>query len=157
MKIVCSILIIFASVMSSRAQFRPGFGLPQEKPVDARTAMTSSTSFLSSLFDPERFSMRQTYSMSFMSGAGYSLGLSALTNTFAFKAADNLFFSADVSAVYSPYSSLGTAHSKSLNGIYLTNARMDWRLGEHTSLHIIYSAPPAGSFMYDPSPFSLWR
>ena len=88
--------------------------------------------------------------MSFLSGGGQSVGISAFTNTFSYKAADDLFISADVSAVYSPYSSLGSDHAKSLNGIYLSNARLDWKLSESSFLRISYTKAPYSYSLFDP-------
>jgi hypothetical protein len=137
-----SVIILFLLIgASSYGQFRPGLGgVRDEDPRSAKTVMTdNSGGFLSGLFDPTRFSMHQTYSMSFSSSGNASVGLGVFTNTFSYRAADNLFISADLSAVYSPYSSLGEQHAKILNGIYLSNARLDWKLGEHTNLLIIYN------------------
>lgn len=145
---------------NSYGQFRPGLGGTREDdPRSARTVLTdNSGNFLSNLFDPSRFSMHQSYTMSFSTFGNASVGLGVFTNTFRYRAADNLFISADVSAVYSPYSSLGQDHAKSLNGIYLSNARLDWKLGEHSNLLIIYNngtpaTSPFGLSSYYPG---LW-
>src|SRR5436309_2552706 len=99
-----NILVLFASL--ANAQFRPGTGIPNdEKPASTREAMSGhGDDFFSRLFDPARFNMHQTYTMSFVSGGGQSTGLGVFTNTFAYKASDDLFISADLSAVYSPFS-----------------------------------------------------
>lgn len=150
MRTVVIILFLFIGV-TAYGQFRPGMGTPEEDPRSAKTAMTDNGGgFLSGLFDPTRFSMHQTYSMSFSTSGNASIGLGVFTNTFSYRASDNLFISADLSAVYSPYSSLGEAHAKSLNGIYLSNARLDWKLGEHTNLLIIYNGGAPNS-----NPFSM--
>lgn len=154
-----SFFILFLLISSSAfAQFRPGLGgVKEEDPRSARTAMTEGGGLLSALFDPTRFSMNQTYSMSFSTFGKNSVGLGVFTNTFNYRASDNLFISADVSAVYSPYSSLGESHAKSLNGIYLSNARLDWKLGDNTRLLIMYNgapyADPYGMSSYYPG---LW-
>lgn len=156
-----SVIILFLLIgVSAYGQFRTGLGgLREDDPRSVKTAMTDNGGgFLSGLFDPTRFSMHQTYSMSFSSSAGASVGLGVFTNTFSYRAADNLFISADLSAVYSPYSSLGEAHAKSLNGIYLSNARLDWKLGDHTNLLIIYNggAPNSNMFGMDSYYPGLW-
>ncbi|HWF44600.1 MAG TPA: hypothetical protein VG537_08155 [Candidatus Kapabacteria bacterium] len=137
---------------TASAQFRND---PQASQPDINTAdaMKGGDSFWSRLFDPSRFSMHQTYSMSFMSSGFGSTGLSMFTNTFSYKASDNLFVSADVSAVYSPFSTFGSAYTNSLNGIYLTNARLDWKLGDNTFMRIEYVGGPQNS-MYGYNPYA---
>ena len=144
-KLVASVFLLSLTSLSAFAQFRSDAAQPEPK-LNTLDAMKGGDSFLASIFDPQRFSMHQTYSMSFISGGGGSTGLSMFTNTFSYKAADNLFISADVSAVYSPFSSFGSDFAKSLNGIYLTNARLDWKLGESTFMRIEYVGGPGGMY-----------
>src|SRR6266576_1011003 len=91
------------TVSLANAQFQSGTGMSNdEKPASTLEAMSShGDDFFSRLFDPARFNMHQTYTMSFMSGGGQSTGLGVFTNTFAYKASDDFFISADLSAVYS--------------------------------------------------------
>lgn len=142
--------MIFASLAS--AQFRAGNA--DDKPTSTVDAMSGhGDDFFSRFFDPMRFSMHQTYSMSFISGGGQSTGLGVFTNTFSYRAADNLAISADVSAVYSPFSTLGSKFQQSINGIYLSNARLDWKMGENSSMRIEYNGMPYGSYN---SPFGSY-
>ncbi|MDP4219376.1 MAG: hypothetical protein Q8916_13445 [Bacteroidota bacterium] len=157
--LIFGFLVVFAS--AANAQFRPGTGVGNdEKPASTLEAMSShGDDFFSRLFDPARFNMHQTYSMSFVSGGGQSTGLGVFTNTFAYKASEDLFISADLSAVYSPFSTLGSKFQQSINGVYLSSARLDWKLGDHTSLRIEYNGMPYGSYYstFDSynSPFSI--
>ena len=162
MKRLLIIVFLIGAANLANAQFRPGSGIASdEKPASTMGAMSShGDDLFSRLFDPARFNMQQSYTMSFVSGGGQSTGLGIFTNTFAYKAADDLFISADLSAVYSPYSSLGSAYQKSLNGIYLSNARLDWKLGESTFLRVEYNGMPYGSSYFSPfgsyySPFPI--
>jgi hypothetical protein len=150
------------TVSLTNAQFRGGSGLANdEKPASTLEAMSShGDDFFSRLFDPARFNMHQTYTMSFISGGGQSTGLGVFTNTFAYKAAEDLLISADISAVYSPYSSLGSAFQKSINGVYLSSARLDWKMGDNTFLRVEYNGMPYGSSYFSPfgsyySPFPI--
>jgi hypothetical protein len=144
MKHIILVLAILAVASSpSFSQFRND-PTTTEPPVSTTDAMKGGgDSFWSSFFDPARFSMHQSYSMSYLSSGVGSVGLTMFTNTFSYKASDNLFVSADVSAAYSPYSSFGSAFSNSLNGIYLTNARLDWKLGDNTFMRVEYEGGPA--------------
>jgi hypothetical protein len=137
---------------SVNAQFRSGISAAaDEKPASTLEAMSGhGDDFFSRLFDPARFNMHQTYTMSFMSGGGQSTGLGVFTNTFAYKASDDLFISADLSAVYSPYSTLGSAFQKSINGVYLSSARLDWKIGENSVMRIEYNGMPYSSSFASP-------
>lgn len=158
---ICGLLAIVMS--KANAQFRPGTigAANDEKPSSTIDAMSGGgDSFFSRFLDPTRFSMHQTYSMSFLSGGGQSTGLTMFTNTFAYQASDALFISADVSAVYSPFSTLGSKFQQDINGIYLSSARLDWKLGDHTFMRVEYNGmpytnyySPLGSF-YSPFPFT---
>ena len=147
---IVSLLLLVATL--SQAQFRPGTGIqPEEQPASTLDAMRGSgDGFFSRLFSPDRFRMNQTYSASFMTGGGRSVSITSFTNTFTYKASDDLFISADVSALYSPYSSLGSDHANSLNGIYLSNARLDWKLSENSFLRVSYTRAPNSYSLFDP-------
>ncbi len=136
-----AVFLSFAST-SSRAQFRSDLTAP-DPPLNTANAMQGGPSFLSQLFDPSHFSMHQSFSSTFVSGGGGSMGISMFTNTFAFHPMDDLYVSADVSAVYSPYSSFGSAYANSMNGLYLTNAQLDWKLSDNTFLRVQYLGGPA--------------
>jgi hypothetical protein len=149
-----ALLLALLVTSSASAQFRTERA--EEPRLDTRGAMTGSgDSWFSRIFDPTRLSMHQTYSMSFNSSSYGSYGLSMFTNTFQYKASDDLFISADVSAVYSPFNSFGDAFSKQVNGIYLTSARLDYKLGDNSFMRIEYSGGPGSSNYYSPfySPF----
>jgi hypothetical protein len=136
------ITLVFVTLFSaaSQAQFRSDVQKP-EPPLNTAAAMKGGD-FFSNLLDPERFSMHQSVSMSMVSSGIGSYGLSMFTNTFSYKASDNLFLSADVSAVYSPFSSFGKGFQDQMNGLYLTNARLDWKLGESTFMRVEYVGGP---------------
>ena len=138
-------LLAFAST-TSVAQFRSDVNQAQP-PLNTVDAMKGGGDFFSTIFDPARFSMHQSVSMSYVSSPFGSVGLNMFTNTFSYRASDNLFVSADVSAVYSPFSSFGSAFQNQINGIYLTNARLDWKLGDNTFLRVEYDGGP-GAGMY---------
>jgi hypothetical protein len=138
-------LAIAVGTSTAYGQFRaPGLDQEADKAKPAIDAMTNAggDSFFSRLFDASRWSNHQSYSFSYTSFSGGSLGLAMYTNTLQFQASDNLRVIADVSAVYSPFSSFGNGFSKSLNGIYLSDARLDWKLGDHSSLVIQYIGGP---------------
>jgi hypothetical protein len=135
------ILVLTHASTTAYAQFRPErAGEPSRSTMEA---MVSEPSWVSELFNPDRWSTRQTYSFSYSQFGGASIGLTSFTNSFIFKAAENVRVSADVAMIYSPFSSFGGQSSKALNGIYLSNAQLDWQLDDKTYLQIQYSGLPA--------------
>ena len=144
-------LVMFANL--ANAQFR--VGNTDEKPASTVDAMSGhGDDFFSRFFDPSRFNMHQTYSMSFISGGGQSIGLGVFTNTFNYRASDDFLVSADVSAVYSPFSTLGSKFQQNINGIYLSSARLDWKMSDNSFLRIEYNGMPYGSYY---SPFGFYN
>ncbi|HEY3874156.1 MAG TPA: hypothetical protein VGM92_01660 [Candidatus Kapabacteria bacterium] len=159
MKRYLSVFLVFSGVTLllagiSRAQFRSDIDKPQP-PLNTTGAMQSGDdgSFWGRLTDPTRFSMHQSFSSSFVSGGGNSLSLNMFTNTFSLHPYDDLYISADLSAVYSPFSSFGSAYSNSLNGVYLTSARLDWKLSDNTFVRVEYQGGPTAGLYGPASPF----
>ncbi|MEO6941192.1 MAG: hypothetical protein ABI444_13840 [Candidatus Kapaibacterium sp.] len=142
------VLTVFCSV-SAQAQFRDRLkNGTEDKAVPTIEAMTNGNGFLGMLLDPTRWSMHQSYTFSYSTSGSNSVGLGVFTNAISFKASDNMFFTADVSAVYSPFNTFGSQFSKEINGVYLSDARMDWRLGESTFLTIQYIGGPGANSDY---------
>ncbi|HET6402972.1 MAG TPA: hypothetical protein VFH95_16445 [Candidatus Kapabacteria bacterium] len=149
--LIAAFLLLALVSTSSRAQFRSDASQAQP-PLNTAGAMSSGSNFLSSIFDPARFSMHQSVSMSYVGGAGGSMGLSMFTNTFAYRPSSDLYISADVSMVYSPFSTFGSAFQNQMNGLYLTNAQLDWKLSDNTFLRVEYVGG-SGAGMYGYSPY----
>lgn len=139
-------LFLALASTTSNAQFRSDLTTPQP-PLNTADAMKGGDNFLSGIFDPAHFSMHQSVSMSYVSSGFGSMGLSMFTNTFAYRPSSDLYISADVSAVYSPFSTFGSAFQNQMNGIYLTNAQLDWKLSDNTFLRVEYDGGP-GAGMY---------
>jgi hypothetical protein len=144
-RLFAALLLLFITSTASQAQFRSDLS-KVDPPLNTADAMKGQD-FLSTLFDPSHFSMHQSFSSSFISGGGGSLGISMFTNTFSFHPSSDLYVSADLSAVYSPFSSFGSAYSNSLNGVYLTSARLDWKLSDNAFMRVEYlGGPTAGMY-----------
>lgn len=137
-------LALLVSSQSASAQFRSELPRLKDEQTARNTlgAMSGEGGIMSKLLDPNNWSMRQNYSFSYSTNGTNSVGISAFTNTFLFRPSDDMIFSADVSAVYSPFSTFGDKFSKSINGIYLSSARFDWKLGESTYLMVSYDGGP---------------
>ena len=148
------LILLFSSIVIS-AQFRDN---PEDK-VDISSSITNNapSSFLLGFINPNNFNMNHSISMSFNSFSGQSVSLGVYTNNMSYQFNEDLFIEADVSFVTSPYSSFGTEHAKSLNGIYLSRAQLNYRPSDNMNIMIQYNGGPAN--YYSPynnyySPFS---
>jgi hypothetical protein len=92
-------------------------------------------------FDPSRFSMHQSFSLSYMTGGGQGLSLGVYTNSMFYQISKPLDVQFDVSVMHSPYSSLGNA--KDFSGIFLSRAQLDYRPAENMLLQISYRQLPS--------------
>jgi len=120
----------------------------------------SPSGFLSNFLNPDNFKMNHSVGMSYATSGGHGLALSTYTNSMAFRLTENLNIEVDASLVASPYSSFGQDHQKSINGIYLTRAQLNYRISENSNLMIQYYNPAPGMYynnFYNSSPFSRDR
>ncbi|MBN1398705.1 MAG: hypothetical protein JXA06_11800, partial [Bacteroidetes bacterium] len=93
-------------------------------------------------FDPSRLSIRNSYSLSYITSGGNNLSLGTLTSSLAYKISDPLSLIFDVSLVHSPYSNLGGNFTKSISGVYLTRAELNYRPSDDLLLHIQFRQLP---------------
>jgi hypothetical protein len=94
-------------------------------------------------FDPSRFTMRNSYSLSYTTsgGKGYSLG--TLTSSLEYQISNPLSVQFDVSLMHSPFSNLGGRFANDVSGIYLTRAELNYRPSKNMLLQIQYRQLPA--------------
>lgn len=156
-------LVAFSSDASAQLRGQQAREEAERKASNTLGAMKADDeSFFGKLFNKANWSTQQQYSFSYSSNGQQSMGLSTFTNRFTFSPSADMRISADVSAVYSPFASFGNNTlnndiQKQINGVYLTNARMDWKLGENTFMTVQYSGGPQNQ-AYDPfySPWSRY-
>ena len=106
----------------------------------------SPSGFISNFLNPNNFTMSHSISTSYSAFGGNGVALSTYTNSMAFRLTENMNLEVDASVVASPYSSFGEAHRKSINGIYLTRAQLNYKISKNTHLTIQYLNLPPGSF-----------
>ena len=149
MKKIILILLLVSSV--AFAQFKKDL----EKPIDIKGGITnySPSSFLLGFINPQNFDMHHSVSMSYSAFGGQGIALGVYTNNMSYKFNDNLDVEADVSFVNSPYSSFGEDHAKSLNGIYLSRAELNYRFSDDFKVSLRYNQLPNGYY----SPFGYSR
>jgi hypothetical protein len=134
------LLIVLLSSVATFAQFRDN---PEDK-IDIRSGITNDapSSFLLGFINPNKFDMHHSISMSFNSFGGQSVALGVYTNNMSYTFNNDLFIEADISLVTSPYSSFGTEHAKSLNGIYLSRAQLNYKPSDNMSIVVQYNGGP---------------
>lgn len=111
----------------------------------------SAPSLLLGWFNPDRFSMNHSFSLSYLTTGSQGLSLGTYTNSMRYSFADNLVGRADVSMSYSPYNSFAQHGKDDLSSVYLSRAQLDYKPWENFQVQLQYRALPYGS--YSQSPF----
>ena len=149
MKKILFLIVISVGIINAQFKDKP------LEPEDVKSGITNyapSSMFLN-FFNPDNFDMKHTFSMSYTSGGSYGYALGVYTNSMSYKFADNLKVEVDASMVNSPYSSLGDNFQNSINGIYLSRARVHYKPSEQSNVVIEYRGGPAG---YYNSPYRFY-
>ncbi len=106
----------------------------------------SPSGFLSNFLNPNNFKMKHSVSMSYSAFGGNGVALSTYTNSMAFRLTEKMNLEVDASIVASPYSSFGKEHQKSINGIYLTRAQLNYKISKNSHLTIQYLNFPKDNY-----------
>lgn len=94
------------------------------------------------LINPENFTMQHSYSMSYSAFGAQGVALGRYTNTMDYKFSDKLDARAAVSFQHSPYSTFDKGMQKSLTGIFLDRAEINYRPTENTLLRVSFRQMP---------------
>jgi hypothetical protein len=155
--LVLAITILCISSLSY-AQFRDQ--LPNSSNVGSSLIRPEDNNgLLFGIFNPANFSMRQSLSLSYMTVGNQGLALGMYTNRLSYKISNPLTISADVSILNSPYSSLGSKFSQSLNGIYLTHADLNYHPTNNFQIDLQFYQNPLARYYspyYNPYYYNPW-
>jgi len=153
--VIVTALAVFG-ILQAEAQFKSQ--LEQEPPVSDAIVRQSDQSLLFGWFDPSRFSMRHSLSMSYQTFGGQGMSLGMYTNSMMYQFSDKLNARADVSLMYSPYNSFAAFGSKKsdLSNVYLSRAEVNYRPWENVLLRLEYRRIPWGSSYYDSPFYNPW-
>jgi hypothetical protein len=150
-RVVTLIAVMVVLAGSSGAQLKSQ--LQQETSISSGLMSPSAPSLLFGWFNPEKFHMRHTFSLQYMTAGSHSLSLGMYTNSMMYEIADNLDAQADISLMYSPYNSLSTFNKKDdLSSIFLSRAQINYRPWENFLFQVQYRSYPYGTYNYY-SPF----
>ncbi len=134
-------LVLIAVSFTAAGQFR-------SQP-EARSSATESMirqddgGLLFGWFDPGRLTVRNSYSLSYTTSGGKNFSLGTLTSSLAYQISNPLSVMFDVSLVHSPFNNLGGNFTKSISGVYLSRAELNYRPSDDLMLRIQYRQMPA--------------
>ena len=140
------IIILVAVVSIGFAQYRTSM----QNGNNIFENQTQQSSRISSLFDPSRFSMNHSFSMSMLSGNNMSIGLASYTNNMNFNLRDNLrlqtyitFLQPKVlsSSMYSPYQNTQLYFDATLNYNPTPNTHLMISFGNYPQYRSYYNSP----------------
>jgi hypothetical protein len=115
--------------------------------IDQSLVNHDNSSSLFGFLNSNDFKMSQSYSLSYSTfGSGQGMALGVYTNNMMFKLANNLNIQLGASVVNSPYSTFGKDFQKSINGIYLTNAELNYKPFKDVSISVQYRQVPFYSY-----------
>lgn len=145
--------IILASILlaagGSSAQFKSQ--VQQETQTSfSRLGGSSPLSALFGWFNPDKFTMRHSFDLSYTRVGGQGLSLGTYTNSMRYEIADNLNARADVSLSFSPFNTLPTFNTKDFSGLYLSRAELNYTPWDNVFMQIQYRQLPYNSYL---SPF----
>ncbi len=150
MKKILLILVVMCSLSAYSQYKNDGFKNYDIKDGIINQSGNNIFGFLSS----DNFSMHHSFEMSYSTFANQGIALGTYTNSMMYKFAKNLNVQMDVSVVNSPYSTLGKEFQKNINGIYISNAAINYKPWDNFSVHLQYRNLPYSSYYY--SPYSYW-
>jgi hypothetical protein len=134
-----AMLVLFC-VSQANAQFRRD---ASDEPSAAQSFVhpPSSDAWLG-FFNPENFTMRQSYSMSYSAFGSQGIALGRYTNSMMYKFTDKLDARVDVSLQHSPYSTLDSRLQSSLTGIFIDRAELNYRPADNMFLSVSFRKMP---------------
>ncbi len=142
------VLLVLGFTFTAFAQFKDsGF---QQNNIDDGIVAHSSASSLFGFINPQNFSMKQSYSMSYSTFGGQGMALGVYTNSMAYKFNDKLNVQLEASFVNSPYSTLGKNFQNSINGVYINRAAINYQPWKDFQISVQYSNLPYSYY----SPYS---
>lgn len=139
--------IVFCASISLNAQFKETNIL---KPSIRDGITNNSPDFVLGMFDPAKFNMSHSYSLSYTASGSNGLALGVYTNSMMYKFTDKLQLLVDASLVHSPYSTFGKNVQNQLTGIYISKAQLNYRPSENTYISLQYQNLPESYYYTNP-------
>ncbi len=142
MTVSISLLIVMLCFTTASAQFKTSAD-PQPT-VSQSILKPDDGGFLFGLIDPNNFSMKHSFSLSYMTAGGQGMSMGMYTNSMMYKFSNDLDIRTDISLMASPFNTLGKQYQSSLSGLFLNNAELNYRPSKNTLLQLQFRQIPAG-------------
>jgi len=146
--VVVALLVLAYGI--SPAQFKSQVQQETQVSINKLGDSSSPLSYLFGWFNPDKFTMRHSFDLSYTTLSGQGLSLGTYTNSMRYEFADNLNARADIAFSFSPYSSLSTFSKKDFSGIYLKNAEVNYKPWDNTYISLSYRQVPYSFGYYSP-------
>ncbi|MGE5316241.1 MAG: hypothetical protein ACM3Q4_16220 [Acidobacteriota bacterium] len=150
--IIAAAVLALLCVMQADAQFRKA---EEVSPAQSFVHPPTSEAWLG-FFNPENFTMRQSYSMSYSAFGRQGIALGRYTNSMMYKFSDKLDARVDVSLQHSPYSTLDKRLQSNLTGIFIDRAELNYKPADNMFLRVSFRQVPYSYYGYGyESPYSM--
>jgi len=100
------------------------------------------------LLSPDRFMMRHTFGLNYMSAGGTGLSMASYTNSMFYRIADPLDVRVDVTLQGSPFGPTAGMNRNDLSGIYLSRAELNYRPWDNVFFQVSYRELPYSAYYY---------
>lgn len=141
---LCAIVAVILLYGGSSAQFKTKMN--DEPNVSQSLVRSDDSGLLFGWFDPGKLKMAQSFSMSYQTVGQNGFTLGVYTNSLSYQVSEPLSLQMDVSVMHSPYSSIGGDFAKSLSGVYLSRAELNYRPSDNTLFQIQFRQLPASLY-----------
>lgn len=139
-------LIALIGLQSAVAQFKPKTS-DQSKVSDSFIQPQSSSDWFT-LFNPNNFQMRHSYSASYATSGGQGIALQRYTNTMAYQFLPNLDARVDVSLQNSPYSTFDYRLQNQFSKAFVSRAELNYRPTDNMVIRLQYRELPYSYYGY---------
>jgi hypothetical protein len=112
-----------------------------------------------SIFDPSKFSMSHSFSMSYFSVGGKGVSQGLYLNTLSYQIANPLLLRVQWGIQNYPYNSLAKNHPAFQSGFFLSGAELQYKPSDKLEMSLQFNSMPNymyNSYLYD-SPFRPYR
>ncbi len=153
------VLLLVCTWMAS-AQFKSQREIEGRVSDGVGTAGESSSLFLG-WFDPEKFHMSHSFSLSYGTFGSQGMSLGTYTNSMTYQFSDKLDARADVSMMYSPNASFASSsfgkngRGNNFSSIFLSNAELNYRPWQNVQFRVQFRQMPYYNPYYSPY-YSPW-
>jgi len=129
--------------------------LKQDTKVDMAKALTQPTTKIQGIvgllgLDPARFSMSQSYTLSFITGGGHSYNQGLYLNTMRYQLSNPLSMFLQLGFVHQPLGSLGENNFQQQSEIFVSGVGLEYKPSDNFRMQFEFSQQPHSYYPYNP-------